>query len=229
MIRNNRRVAALAIGGALTITPAVTGCGAGFDPQTSRPSQPPLGVNIQVPPDTSKPALVQIRNLFILGAADGQPLSPPAAAPVYADLIDSNSDGQPDSLISVSSPAFTGGAQITGGAVQLPPNQLVSLNTGTAPLVVLKGLSQQLFGGQPVSLTLRFARAGEVTVLAPIAPWSGPFATYPPAPSATPTPTAPTGTPGTGSGSPTPGAPKKTPGATASPTATPAATPSATP
>lgn len=224
MIRNNRRVAALALGGVLTIAPAVTGCGAGFTPETTRPSEPPQGLNFQVPVDTTKPALIEVRQLFVLGPADNQALDPGAAAPVYGELIDSNPDGQPDKLVSVTSPAFSSPAEITGGAVDLEPNKLVSLNAETAPLVVLKGLGQRLFGGENISLTLRFANAGDVTVLVPVVPRRGYFSTYPAAPSATPTPSPAV------SGSAFPAA-KKTPVAkkSANPSTAPTASPSTTP
>lgn len=226
MIRNNRRVAALALGGVLTIAPAVTGCGAGLNPEIARRSEPPQGINFQVPGDSTKPALIEVRQLFVLGPADNQALNPGAAAPLYGDLIDSNPNGQPDKLVSVTSPAFSGPTEITGGAVDLPTNKLVSLNTGTAPLVVLKGLGQRLFGGENLSLTLNFANAGSVTVLVPVVPWRGYFTTYPVAPSAVPT-TSASATPGV-SGSATPAA-KKNAKKSASPSGQPSASPSATP
>jgi hypothetical protein len=229
VIRNNRRVAALAIGGALTIAPAVTGCGAGFSPQSTRPSEPPQGLNVQIPQNASKPAQIQIRNLFVLGPADNQQLAAGADAPVYADIIDAA--GTPDQLRAVSSPSFSSPSSIAGNAINLPSHQLVSLNGGTKPLVVLKGLTQPLFGGENIPLTLTFQNAGSITVQVQVVPWSGIYATYPPAQAASPSPSATpsasasartTASPGTSAG---PAANKKKTKATESATPSATATP----
>jgi hypothetical protein len=186
--RNNRRVAALAIAGALTLAPAVSGCGAGHDPQTAAPVRLTEGVNV------STDSGIDVRNLFVLGPAPGQKLAPGASAPVYAAVINDSPDGQPERLVAVGSPVFQQGAQLLGGGIDLPARQLVQLGAQTpgqpATAVVLAGLGKELQGGESVELTLRFQRSGDVKVLVPVVPHADAYATYSPA--ASPTPSAST-------------------------------------
>lgn len=119
------RLAVLGIAGALTIAPALAGCGAGTHPETTRPTQLTEGVNADIPTDLSKPTQIKIRNLFVLGPADTKTLDTGSSAPVYGTLIDSG--GQADKLISVSSPAFGGTSKIRGGGIALAPGQAVQL------------------------------------------------------------------------------------------------------
>ncbi len=220
MIRPRRHMAVLTVAGALALAPALSACGAGETPQTAKPTQLTEGVNIQIPTDVNKPAQVTIRNLFILGAPNG-PLAAGSSAPVYAYLIDGS--GQSDQLVSVTSPQFSGGSQVAGGGIALPPGQLVSLNQQGFPAAYLKGLTQPLLSGSNVELTLNFARAGSVTTEVPVIPQTDEYATYNPAPApvtATPSPTE-SATPLTSpkaSGSPTAKNAKASKKATASPT-----------
>ncbi|GAA2083472.1 hypothetical protein [Actinomadura alba] len=198
MSRNNRRVAALAIAGALTLAPAVSGCGAGHNPQTAQPVNLTEGVNV------STDSGVNVRNLFVLGPAPGRRLTPGASAPVYAAVINDTTDGQPDRLVAVGSPDFQQPAPLTGGGIDLPARQLVQLGAqapgqpGTA--IVLGGLGKELLGGESIELTLRFQRSGDLKVLVPVVPHADAYATYSPAapPAPTPNRTAPAspGTPG---------------------------------
>jgi copper(I)-binding protein len=216
VIRMSRRVAALAIAGAVVIVaPVISGCGAGSEPQSSAPTQLTDGVNASVPKgaDVSQ---VDIRNMFILGPPPGQKLAAGSAAPLYASLINRVA-GTDDRLVSVTSPSFTE-ATITGSAVQLPGDKAVQLVglAGQPPVVVLKGIAQQLIGGESLSLTLQFERAGSITVMVPVVPQRDEYSTFSPAPS--PTPTVSAATP----------ANKKTPGEKKSPkpgTPTPTNTP----
>ena len=206
MIRNSRRVTALAIAGALTLAAAVTGCGAGASPETARPTQLTEGVNV------SRTDLdIQIRNMFVLGPAEGKVLAAGGSAPLYATLINSATDGQPDKLVAVSSNVSGAPTPLPGGGLALPPGQAVSLNGPTGPRAVLSGLTQPLRGGENIQVALQFERAGVVKATVPVVPQSGDFQTYGPAPSAEPStpgasPSASAGASGTAS-----------PGATASP------------
>lgn len=188
MIRNSRRVVALAIAGAVAIAPVITGCGAGESPQTAAPTQLTEGVNVSVPKD-AKRALVDIRNMFVLGPANGVVTPAGAAVPLYATLINQEKK-RPDKLVSVSSPAF-GQAKLADNGVALPGGQAVSLKvlSGQTPPVVLQGTTQPLRGGETLQLTLKFEQAGDVTVSVPVVPQQGEYGTYGPVPSETPTPT----------------------------------------
>lgn len=186
MIRNSRRVTALAIAGALTLAPAVTGCGAGMNPETARPTQLTEGVNV-----SRNNLAIQIRNLFVLGPADGQTLAVGASAPVYATLINSATDGQPDKLVAVSSNVSGQPTPLTG--IDLPVGRAVSLNGPAGPLAVLSGLTKTLVGGEIVEVALQFQRAGVVKVMVPVIPQRGDFQTYPAAP--TPVVSSPTANP----------------------------------
>jgi copper(I)-binding protein len=186
VIRNSRRVTALAIAGALTLAPAVTGCGT--NPGTTRPAQLTEGVNV------SRSNLdIQLRNLFVLGPAEGQTLSVGAAAPVYATLINSAADGQPDKLVAVSSNVSGQPTPLAGGGLDLPAGQAVSLNGPSGPLAVLSGLTKTLTGGGVVEVALQFQRAGVLTVMVPVVSQRGAFQTYPAAP--TPAVSSPTVSP----------------------------------
>jgi copper(I)-binding protein len=211
VIRNSRRVTALAIAGALTLTSAVTGCGAGAHPETARPTQLTEGVNV-----SRTDLAIQIRNMFVLGPSAGKTLPAGGSAPLYATLINSATDGRPDTLVAVSSNISGAPAPLPGGGLALPSGQALSLNGPTGPRAVLSGLTQPLRGGENIQVALQFERAGVVKATVPVVPQSGDFQTYGPAPSAQPS------TPGAS----TPGAPSASPGSsgTASPgvTASPA-------
>jgi hypothetical protein len=188
VIRNSRRMTALGIAGALALASALTGCGAGMNPETARPTQLTEGVNV------SRADLnVQIRNMFVLGPAEDQTLAVGASAPVYATLIDSAPDGQPDKLVAVASNVSGAPTPLAGGGLTLPPGQAVSLNSPGGPAAVLTALAKTLVGGENIELALQFERAGVVKVTVPVVPQSGDFQTYPPAPSVpSPPPVSPT-------------------------------------
>jgi len=219
VIRPRRHVAAMTVAGALLLAPALSACGAGETPQTAKPTQLTEGVNIQIPTDVKKPALVAIRNLFVLGPPAGSRITAGTSVPVYADLI--NNAPAADRLVSATSPTFSGGSEIGGGGVELPPGKLVPLSGTSGPLVVVKGLTQNLYGGESIQLTLTFANAGSVQTEVPVIPQTGEYETYSAAPSPTPTTQSPspttTGSP-TATGSPTTKPAKATKKATASPT-----------
>jgi copper(I)-binding protein len=212
VIRDKRRVVAVAIAGALAIAPAVSACGAGREPQTAAPTQLTEGVNV-----TTKNGMA-VRNLFVLGPAPGQQLPAGSATAVYAYMVNNSTDGRPDRLISVTAPGTAQSAQIQGGAINLPYQQLVRLGTAdptglTTPLVTLQNLTAPLTGGEPIKLTLQFERSGALEATVLVVPRSGSYATYAPAPTITPS------APATGSASPASSAsPSGTEGTTSSPT-----------
>ena len=135
MIRNSRRVVALAIAGAVAIAPVISACGAGETPQTAAPTQLTDGVNAHVPQE-DKVSKIDIRNMFLLGPAPDQSLAAGSSLPLYATVIN-QVKGQPDRLVAVTSDAFSQ-SKIAGGALVIPAadpsgkGSAVSL-LGTAP------------------------------------------------------------------------------------------------
>ncbi|MEW2355318.1 hypothetical protein [Spirillospora sp. NPDC029432] len=120
MIRNSRRVVALAIAGAVAIAPVISGCGAGANPQTAAPTQLTEGVNASVPKGAAT-SQVDIRNMFLLGPQPDKMLPAGASVPLYATVIN-QVKGRGDRLVGVSSADFAQ-VKITGGAVTLPAAQ----------------------------------------------------------------------------------------------------------
>ncbi|MEU5876680.1 hypothetical protein [Spirillospora sp. NPDC047279] len=116
MIRNSRRVVALAIAGAVAIAPVITGCGAGETPQSAAPTQLTEAINASVP-QGDKVSKIDIRNMFLLGPQADKAFPQGSSLPLYGVLI--NQVKAPDRLVAVSSPNFAQ-ARVSGGALTLP-------------------------------------------------------------------------------------------------------------
>lgn len=197
---------------ALLIPAATAGCEAGLNAPTLEYHQASAGAHAVVNG-------IEISNLFVLGAPSGSTLPPGSSAGVFLSLF--NMGTQNDALVSVSASGSASGGHVSGGTVSLPAGSPVNL-AGPRPSVVLSGLTETLSGGQTVPVTLNFARAGSVTLQAPVQPQSFAYSTYSSAPSPVPpsTPTqVPTVAPSPRTSAPVSPAPKKTP--TATPTTTP--------
>ncbi len=164
-------------------TTLLSGCGDGEDDQ-DQPSvvSPEAGVSGEV-------GQVAIRDLFVLGG-DEQDLPAGGSAPVYLTLVNRPAGGEPDptagtaaaeadTLESVSSPAARS-AEIIGGPVRLPPGQDVRI--GPDARIVLRDLTQPLDSDAEVALTLKFQKAGPVTLSAPVIERQDSYTTYSPAP-----------------------------------------------
>ncbi|XRQ11041.1 hypothetical protein ACN3XK_09155 [Actinomadura welshii] len=132
MIRNSRRMVALAVAGAVAIAPVISGCGAGMDAQSAAPTRLTEGVNVSVPLDGTAPQ-IQLRNMFVLGPEPGAAVPPGTSLPLYGVLIH-QVQGEQDRLVSVSSPAFAS-ARIDGGGITLPP----AASDGTGSMTKLLG------------------------------------------------------------------------------------------
>ena len=106
------------------------------------------------------------------------------------------------------------------GGVLLEQNSSALL-TGPQPEVILSGLTRSLPGGTYIRVLLTFQRAGTVVMTVPVIARANSFATFSPAPTASPTPSvSATGKRHHGQASATP-----TPSVSGSATATPTATP----
>lgn len=116
MSRNSRRPAAIAIAGVFAVAPLVSACAAGTHPQSAKPTQLAEGVNAVMNG-------VYVRNVFLLGPAPGQQLPAGSSAPLYAWFV--NKALTPDRLVAVETSGVAQSAEISGGAISLPPGQLV--------------------------------------------------------------------------------------------------------
>jgi copper(I)-binding protein len=122
-----------------------------------------------------------------------------------------------------ASPSASGKAA-PGSATPLPTPSSNSGFVGlkeedNASVVVLKGIARELAGGESLKLTLHFQQAGLVTLLVPVVPRGGYYATYAPAPVSAP----PSLLPQKISGAPTAGSTVKKPKKVKKPTPAPSA------
>jgi copper(I)-binding protein len=134
VIRNSRRVVVLAVAGAVAVAPAISGCGAGDEPQTAAPTQLTEGVNVTVPKNRPAAAQVDLRNMFLLAPEPGRPVPAGSSLALYGVIIN-QVKGRADRLVGVTSPAFGGPAKIDNDALALPPAQA----DGTGSFVRLLG------------------------------------------------------------------------------------------
>lgn len=207
MTRWNRR---LLFGAIALLVPALAGCEAGLNAPTLEFHPAAAGVSTTVNGIT-------IDNAFVLGPELGSVLPAGGQAGAFLALTAPNNDR----LVAVSAPGSAATVKVAGGAVDLPPYQLVDLD-GPEPQIVLRGLTNPLSGGETVQLILTFATAGSVSLAVPVEPQAYDYVTY--SPPAIPTPTATVRPKATGSASPGASA-SASPSASASASASPSATP----
>jgi len=165
--RWNRR---MLLGVLAVLVPALAGCEAGLNAPTLEFHPAAFGAYASTNG-------ISISNAFVLGP----PLNGPAVAGGRAGVFLSVSSLHGDTLVSVSAPGTASAARITGGSVDLPPTVPVDL-TGPVPQVVLTGLANPLEGGQTVTLNLKFAKAGTVTLAVPVEPKAYEYSTFSPPP-----------------------------------------------
>jgi len=156
------------------LVPALAGCEAGLNAPTLEFHPAAFGAYA----DKNG---ISISNAFVLGPS----LSGPAVAGGRAGVFLSITAENGDRLVSVSAPGTANGARITGGSVNLPSQALVDL-TGPVPKVVLTGLANPLQGGETVTLNLKFAEAGTVTMAVPVEPQAYEYSTFSPPPTPAP-------------------------------------------
>jgi copper(I)-binding protein len=185
--RWNRR---LLLGAMAVLVPALAGCEAGFNAPT-----------LEYHPANFTANTVQhgisVSNLFVLDTATNGAGVAGGRAGVFLSLY--ARDG--DRLESVSAPGTAASVEIAGGSVNLPAGNAVNMG-GPVPMVVLTGLANPLHGGQAVTMSFTFAKAGTITISVPVEPKAFDYATFSPpaspnaAPSAKPKPTKTTAVPG---------------------------------
>jgi copper(I)-binding protein len=169
--RWNRR---LLFGALAVLVPALVGCEAGLNAPTLDFHPAAFGAY------ATKNG-ISISNAFVLGPS----LSGPAVAGGRAGVFLSITAENGDKLVSVSAPGTATAGRIAGGSVDLPPAAPVDL-TGPVPQVVLTGLANPLQGGETVTLNLKFAAAGTVTMAVPVEPQAYEYSTFSPPPTPEP-------------------------------------------
>ena len=167
MTRWKRR---MLFGALAVLAPALAGCEAGFNAPTLEFHPAAFGAY------ASKNG-VSISNAFVLGPS----LGGPEVAGGRAGLFFSVSSQNGDKLISASAPGTASAVRIAGGSVRVPAAAPVNL-TGPVPQVVLAGLASPLQGGDLVTLTLTFAKAGTIAMTVPVQPKAYEYATFSPPP-----------------------------------------------
>jgi copper(I)-binding protein len=148
------------------LVPALAGCEAGLNAPTLEFHPAAFGAY-------ANKNGISISNAFVLGP----PLSGPAVAGGRAGVFLSITAENGDRLVSVSAPGTAAAAKITGGSVNL---------TGPVPRVVLVALANPLQGGETVTLNLKFAEAGTVTMAVPVEPQAYEYSTFSPPPTPAP-------------------------------------------
>ena len=187
MTRWNRR---LLFGAVVMLVPVLAGCEAGFNAPTQQFHPANFTAN-------KTQNGVSLSNLFVVDTATNGEGVAGGLAGVFLSLY--ATDG--DRLTSITAPGTASAVKIAGGAVNLPANNQVNLG-GPVPKVVLTGLTNPLQGGQTVSMSFTFAKAGKITVAVPVVPKKFEYATFSPpaspnsAPSARPKPTKTGAAPG---------------------------------
>ena len=168
--RASRLPGRLLIVAAAALIPAVAGCEAGNNAPTLAWHPPTAGTGTVV-------HNIAIRNVFVLGGAEGAPIPAGQAAGLYFALVNT---GTPDRLLSVQAPGVAKAVTIPGGSIRLATNQAVLL-TGPQPRAILTGLTQPLVSGTVVSVVLNFQKAGSVRMRVPVEAMSQYYGSYSPA------------------------------------------------
>ncbi len=187
MTRWNRR---LLFGAMALLIPALAGCEAGFSAPTLQYHPANFAAN------TIKNG-ISFSNLFVLDTANNGEGVAGGRAGVFLSLYARNGDR----LTKISAPDAASSVKIAGGSVNLPANEAVHLG-GPVPKVVLTGLTTPLQGGQTVTISFTFAKAGTISISVPVEPKAAEYATFSPpaipnpAPSAKPKPTKTAAVPG---------------------------------
>jgi copper(I)-binding protein len=195
---------------AAALIPVLAGCEAGNNAPT---------LNFHPPTDAAATVAgnLLIRNVFVLGADLGSSLQKGQSAGLFMAIIN---NGSPDKLISVSAPGTATSVSLPSAGVPVVTGHPVFFS-GPTPQVVLTGLTRAVANGSDIKVILTFAKAGPITLEVPVMARAAQFATFsPPAPTTSPSPTAPAGT-GRHHGSTASPTPTSSPTSTASTTASP--------
>ncbi|MEU8192682.1 copper chaperone PCu(A)C [Microbispora amethystogenes] len=166
--------------------PALAACGAGFDANTNVPYAPGEA-GVLISDDGSGQAYgmngIKIPQAFILGPDSGEQIAAGGSAPIHLTVL--NGTGAADQLVGIVPEEQKATSAKVPSPIALEPGTLAK-TTG----VTVEGLKTPLRGGETIQLTLRFEKAGDIPVVAPVVTRSREYATLSPAPQTTPTPAA---------------------------------------
>lgn len=180
--RTVKPIGRLAVAAAMAgLLPAVAACDAGNDAPTMEFHQQSAGVDTKVQG-------IEIRNAFVLGAANGLSIAAGRSAGLFLALY--NDGDAADQLVSATSSAAKS-VTLPAGGIKLGSAQAAYL-TGPKPEIILTGLTHALAGGDTIRVTLDFADAGKITVTLPVLARADDYGTFlqPPAPSPSPSSSA---------------------------------------
>ncbi|WP_327087800.1 copper chaperone PCu(A)C [Nonomuraea sp. NBC_01738] len=179
---------------AFLAAPVLAGCAAGFDANTAKPYMP-NDAAVLVDNGAYGSRGLHIPQAFVLGPVPGATIAQGEKASVYLNMVSSTGD----TLQAVTSDLGT--AKLVA-PINLEPGKPVDLTKSVTPQVVLESLTKAVRGGEGLQLTLQFAKAGTVTMNAPVMTRSREYASLahpssltatdatPSAPAPTPTPSA---------------------------------------
>lgn len=165
--RAGRRLPAVATGAVAALgLLAVTACGATVDAETYQTREVANGSNVTA-------GDIAVRNISVLPPADGEGVLEAGDAALVTFTV-SNGGAEDDALVEASSPAAESVqlvvADARGAARPVPSIELpASESTQGSSGLVLEDLTDDVRTGEYVEVTLRFERAGSVTVQVPVA------------------------------------------------------------
>jgi periplasmic copper chaperone A len=159
---------------------ALTGCGAGAVSQTASQASAVNGGTGQAGTVVMRDVVFEFPEPFVPDPTDGSVIYKiGGAAPMAATLV--NTGGNTDRLLAVSSPIAAAGQVVGDGTLPAGSSVTIGNNTG-APSdalalrtigIRLTGLSQPIRAGLTYPVTLRFEKAGAMTLRVPLGYPSG--------------------------------------------------------
>jgi hypothetical protein len=148
-------------GATVTLSIAVTACGANFSAETSQPYQSADGINA-----TSGP--IEVRNMLVLASDDGK-------GELHSTILNTSQD-EDDSLVGIAAAPADAAAQAgsteTATTVKFDNVQSMTLKPGAAlTLPPSTGKPITVTGGKPglmIKVTITFSKAAPITALVPV-------------------------------------------------------------
>ena len=151
-----RRAATGLVAGALPLV--LTGCGASLDAQTYQERTQAGATNSAV-------GTLAVRNLYVVPPEEGRTYEP--GDDVVAVVTVVNADDEPDTLLEVTTEAAEEVVVVDDG--QPGPLEVPALGTTSdRGELLLRDLTDGLYEGTYITMTLRFERNGELTVPVPV-------------------------------------------------------------
>lgn len=154
---------------------ASAGCAAGDNAAT-----------LQVKPDNPGGDLgpVAVRSVMLLVPPDS------GEAATVVTIINKSDETQTLDSLQIEPPANGSGSPIDVAAgIRVPPSGAVNIGAAGQPTLPVTGLEQLAEPGTVVPITLVFDKAGQLTLQVLVREATGPYASFLPSPSATPTAT----------------------------------------